>query len=76
SLTGLPNRSHLQHRLKQAWLNFCLDGRLLIVMFIDLDRFKMINDRLGHHCGVILLVQAAERLRSCMREGVLLARLG
>ncbi|KPX59094.1 GAF domain/GGDEF domain/EAL domain-containing protein [Pseudomonas amygdali pv. hibisci] len=76
SLTGLPNRSHLQHRLKQAWQDFCLNGQQLIVMFIDLDRFKMINDSLGHHCGDILLVQAAERLRSCMREGDLLARLG
>ncbi|WP_116800230.1 bifunctional diguanylate cyclase/phosphodiesterase [Pseudomonas syringae] len=76
SLTGLPNRSHLQHRLRQAWQDFCRNGRQVIVMFIDLDRFKMINDSLGHHCGDILLVQAAERLRSCMRERDLLARLG
>ncbi|MCF5032548.1 EAL domain-containing protein [Pseudomonas syringae] len=76
SLTGLPNRSHLQHRLRQAWQDFCRNGQQVIVMFIDLDRFKMINDSLGHHCGDILLVQAAERLRSCMRERDLLARLG
>lgn len=76
SLTGLPNRSHLQHRLRQAWQGFCSNGQQVIVMFIDLDRFKMINDSLGHHCGDILLVQAAERLRSCMRERDLLARLG
>ncbi len=76
SLTGLPNRSHLQHRLRQAWQDFCSNGQQVIVMFIDLDRFKMINDSLGHHCGDILLVQAAERLRSCMRERDLLARLG
>ncbi|MBC8881397.1 MULTISPECIES: bifunctional diguanylate cyclase/phosphodiesterase [Pseudomonas] len=76
SLTGLPNRSHLQYRLRHAWQDFCRDGQQLIVMFIDLDRFKMINDSLGHHCGDILLVQAAERLRSCMREKDLLARLG
>ncbi|RMN33663.1 GAF domain/GGDEF domain/EAL domain-containing protein, partial [Pseudomonas cannabina] len=74
--TGLPNRSQLQQRLKQAWQDFCVQDRQLIVMFIDLDRFKMINDSLGHHCGDILLVQAAERLRSCMCEGDLLARLG
>ncbi len=76
SLTGLPNRSHLQHRLRQAWQDFCSNGQQVIVMFIDLDRFKMINDSLGHHCGDILLVQAAERLRNCMRERDLLARLG
>ncbi|KEZ73896.1 diguanylate phosphodiesterase, partial [Pseudomonas syringae pv. syringae FF5] len=76
SLTGLPNRSHLQHRLRQAWQDFCSIGQQVIVMFIDLDRFKMINDSLGHHCGDILLVQAAERLRNCMRERDLLARLG
>ncbi|WP_236425913.1 EAL domain-containing protein [Pseudomonas syringae] len=76
SLTGLPNRSQLQQRLTQAWQDFCGHDRQLIVMFIDLDRFKMINDSLGHHCGDILLIQAAERLRSCMREGDLLARLG
>ncbi|MFH7451140.1 diguanylate cyclase, partial [Pseudomonas syringae pv. tagetis] len=40
SLTGLPYRSHLQHRVKQAWQNFCLDGRQLFVLFIVLDRFK------------------------------------
>ncbi|WP_179149175.1 bifunctional diguanylate cyclase/phosphodiesterase [Pseudomonas syringae] len=76
SLTGLPNRSHLQYRLKHAWQAFCRSGQQLMVMFIDLDRFKMINDSLGHHCGDMLLIQAAERLRSCMREGDLLARLG
>ncbi|RRV05423.1 EAL domain-containing protein [Pseudomonas sp. v388] len=76
SLTELPNRTHLQQRLAAAWLDFCLHGSPLIVMFIDLDRFKIINDSLGHHCGDILLIQAAERLRSCMRESDLLARLG
>lgn len=76
SLTQLPNRVHLQQRLTQAWWDFCEQGRPLVVMFIDLDRFKMVNDSLGHHCGDILLIQAAERLRSCMRESDLLARLG
>jgi diguanylate cyclase (GGDEF)-like protein len=76
SLTELPNRAHLQQRLAAAWLEFCLQGSPLLVMFIDLDRFKIVNDSLGHHCGDILLVQAAERLRSCMRESDLLARLG
>lgn len=76
SLTGLPNRSHLQQQLQVAWQDFCNHGRSLAVMFIDLDRFKIVNDSLGHHCGDLLLVQAAQRLRSCMRDGDLLARLG
>lgn len=76
SLTGLPNRSHLQQRLRMAWEDFCHNGQELVVMFIDLDRFKMVNDSLGHHSGDLLLIQAAERLRSCMRETDLLARLG
>ncbi|WP_268796645.1 sensor domain-containing phosphodiesterase [Pseudomonas huanghezhanensis] len=76
SLTALPNRSHLQQRLRTAWESFCIDGRELVVMFIDLDRFKMVNDSLGHHFGDQLLVQAADRLRSCMRDNDLLARLG
>ncbi|MFJ4142943.1 EAL domain-containing protein [Pseudomonas sp. NPDC089734] len=76
SLTGLPNRSHLQQRLKAAWQDFSSHQQQLVVMFIDLDRFKMVNDSLGHHFGDILLVKAAERLRSCIRGGDLLARLG
>jgi diguanylate cyclase (GGDEF)-like protein len=76
SLTGLPNRAHLQQRLHNAWAAFCTRGQELVVMFIDLDRFKMVNDSLGHHCGDLLLVQVADRLRSCMRDSDLLARLG
>lgn len=76
SLTGLPNRSHLQQQLRTAWEAFCEVGQELVVMFIDLDRFKMVNDSLGHHSGDQLLVQAADRLRSCMRDSDLLARLG
>lgn len=76
ALTGLPNRSQLQQCLTTAWADFCLRGEQLIVMFIDLDRFKMINDSLGHHCGDMLLVQASDRLRSCMRHSDVLARLG
>jgi diguanylate cyclase (GGDEF)-like protein len=76
ALTGLPNRSYLQQRLQLAWQEFCEHGRELVVMFIDLDRFKMVNDSLGHHSGDQLLIQAAERLGSCMRDSDLLARLG
>ncbi|SDP89609.1 diguanylate cyclase (GGDEF) domain-containing protein [Rhodoferax sp. OV413] len=76
SLTGLPNRAHLQQRLHSAWQAFCTHGQELVVMFIDLDRFKMVNDSLGHHFGDLLLVQVADRLRRCMRDSDLLARLG
>lgn len=76
SLTGLPNRSHLQDRLRAAWSAFCESGSELVVMFIDLDRFKLVNDSLGHHSGDQLLIQAGERLRNCMRGSDLLARLG
>jgi diguanylate cyclase (GGDEF)-like protein len=76
SLTGLPNRAHLQQRLQSGWEDFCAHGQELVVMFIDLDRFKMVNDSLGHQSGDLLLIQVADRLRSCMRDSDLLARLG
>jgi diguanylate cyclase (GGDEF)-like protein len=76
SLTSLPNRSHLMQRLRGAWDDYRTRGHELSVMFIDLDRFKVVNDSLGHHFGDMLLVQAAARLRDCVRSGDLLARLG
>lgn len=76
SLTSLPNRTHLQQRLQGAWFEYCQRRCELVVMFIDLDRFKMVNDSFGHHFGDLLLMQSAQRLRSCLRESDLLARLG
>ncbi|WP_223505019.1 EAL domain-containing protein [Pseudomonas sp. GL-RE-29] len=76
ALTGLPNRTYLQQRLNLAWSQFGSVGGHLAVMFIDLDRFKMVNDSLGHHFGDLLLMQAAHRLRGCLRETDMLARLG
>jgi diguanylate cyclase (GGDEF)-like protein len=76
ALTGLPNRTYLQQRLDLAWSQFDNEGGQLAVMFIDLDRFKMVNDSLGHHFGDLLLMQAAHRLRSCLRDSDMLARLG
>jgi len=76
ALTGLPNRTYLQQRLNHAWSRFGSEGGHLAVMFIDLDRFKMVNDSLGHHFGDLLLMQAAHRLRGCLRDTDMLARLG
>ena len=76
SLTSLPNRAHLQQRLLAAWDDYRLEQRELVVMFLDLDRFKMVNDSFGHHFGDQLLMQAASRLRGCLRDSDLLARLG
>jgi diguanylate cyclase (GGDEF)-like protein len=76
ALTGLPNRTYLQQRLDLAWSQFDKEGGQLAVMFIDLDRFKLVNDSLGHHFGDLLLMQAAHRLRSCLRDTDMLARLG
>lgn len=76
ALTGLPNRTYLQQRLNLAWSRFGSEGGHLAVMFIDLDRFKMVNDSLGHHFGDLLLMQAAQRLRGCLRDTDMLARLG
>jgi diguanylate cyclase (GGDEF)-like protein len=76
ALTGLPNRTHLLQRLHAAWGEFLVRDHQVTVMFIDLDRFKLVNDSFGHHYGDLLLMQAAGRLRGCLRDGDLLARLG
>jgi diguanylate cyclase (GGDEF)-like protein len=76
ALTSLPNRRHLALGLEQALARAQALGQRAAVMFIDLDRFKNINDMLGHGVGDQLLVQAAKRLQACARDGDLVARLG
>ncbi len=76
SLTGLANRSLLNDRLQQAILAAANYGTRLAVVFVDLDRFKFINDSLGHHVGDELLRAMAERLKSSVRESDTVARLG
>ena len=71
-LTGLPNRRHLNLALDAA----AVDGRPHILLLLDLDRFKDVNDVLGHHCGDELLRQAAGRFRCALRSSDVLARLG
>ena len=74
-LTGLPNRSLLQDRLGQAIAFAQRSGRAVWVMLIDLDRFKFVNDSMGHKAGDVLLVTVAARLRSSLRDADTVARL-
>ncbi len=76
TLTGLFNRYNLESRLDQALLSARRDGEMLAVMFIDLDRFKVINDTLGHHIGDLLLKEVARRLQASVRESDIVARQG
>ncbi len=76
SLTQLPNRRLLTDRLSQGILTAQRNDALLAVLFIDLDRFKTINDSLGHAAGDALLKGVSQRLASLMRKGDTLARLG
>lgn len=75
-LTGLPNRSLLMDRLKHGLSNAQRQKQRLAVCFIDLDNFKNINDTLGHDAGDLLLKEATNRLKSCIRDSDTLARLG
>jgi diguanylate cyclase (GGDEF)-like protein/PAS domain S-box-containing protein len=74
-LTGLPNRSLLQDRLGQAIAYATRSGHPVWVMLIDLDRFKFVNDSMGHKAGDVLLVTVAARLRSSLRDSDTVARL-
>lgn len=76
SLTGLYNRFNLEIRLSQAIALSSREKCHLAVMFIDLDRFKVINDTLGHHVGDLLLVEVAKRLQDCVRASDIVARQG
>lgn len=77
SLTGLPNRLFFMARLAEALEKNRKNPKYAVsVLFIDLDRFKYVNDSLGHLVGDRLLIEIAERLRSCMRPPDIVARLG
>ncbi|MBU0751839.1 MAG: PAS domain S-box protein [Gammaproteobacteria bacterium] len=76
ALTGLPNRLNLQGRLEQAIAAGRRDRQQVAVMFLDLDRFKRINDRLGHAVGDLLLIEVARRLKASVRDADVVARLG
>jgi diguanylate cyclase (GGDEF)-like protein/PAS domain S-box-containing protein len=76
SLTGLANRTRFLERLHEALLNADRDDTQVAVLLLDLDRFKLINDTMGHHVGDLLLKKAAFRLLKCTRETDTVARLG
>lgn len=76
SLTDLPNRLLFMDRLSQAMARVRWHNRLVAILFLDLDRFKRINDTLGHDVGDQLLKVVAERLRACIRTGDTVARMG
>ncbi|HBW36206.1 bifunctional diguanylate cyclase/phosphodiesterase [Desulfosporosinus sp. BICA1-9] len=76
ALTGLPNRYLFNEHLKQALARAKRKQGKLAVMFLDLDRFKLINDTMGHNLGDRLLYHVAERVRRSLREGDTIARQG
>jgi len=77
TLTGLPNRSHLLGRMGIALSRFRHDPKqLFAVLFLDLDRFKVVNDSVGHLVGDELLKEAARRIGRCVRDPDMVARLG
>jgi PAS domain S-box-containing protein len=75
-LTGLPNRALFMDRLSNTINVARRENRSLAIMFLDLDRFKIVNYSLGHSVGDVLLKQVSERLHECLRESDTLARLG
>ncbi|HEY5682657.1 MAG TPA: EAL domain-containing protein, partial [Sulfuricaulis sp.] len=75
-LTGLPNRALFKDRFQHAIAIANRTQKALGVMFIDIDRFKVINDSLGHECGDAVLIEAAKRIRSCLRASDTACRIG
>lgn len=76
ALTGLPSRTLFMDRLSQAVKSALREGGCMALMYVDLDRFKWVNDTLGHDVGDLLLVEAAQRLKSCARRSDTVARIG
>jgi diguanylate cyclase (GGDEF)-like protein/PAS domain S-box-containing protein len=76
TLTGLPNRRMFQNSLDYEIKNSNRQSHPLGLMFLDLDKFKEVNDTLGHDKGDLLLIEAAQRIANCVRETDMVARLG
>lgn len=75
-LTGLANRTLFNDRIEQAILMATRSRGYFALLYIDLDKFKPVNDTFGHQIGDLLLKQVAERIRSCVRESDTVARIG
>lgn len=75
TLTGLPNRVLAMDRLEQSLGGAARDGRTVLLLYVDIDQFKRVNDSLGHSAGDEVLIQAAARLRSLIGPGDTLARI-
>ena len=75
-LTDLPNRALIADRIRQALAKAKRDKTRMALMFVDLDKFKPVNDEFGHDIGDLLLKEAAKRLQGCMRESDTAARVG
>jgi diguanylate cyclase len=75
-LTGLPNRSFLLDRLKKAMVQSVRQNTQVALLFIDIDRFKNVNDRFGHLAGDQLLQHVAKRLADCIRDSDTVCRYG
>ncbi len=76
ALTGLPNRAYFAERLAESIALAARHGHAGALMFVDLDRFKIVNDSLGHQAGDQLLKAVSERIHACLRESDLLFRMG
>nr|WP_240546388.1 EAL domain-containing protein [Paenibacillus artemisiicola] len=76
SVTDLPNRVLLKDRLNQGLVQAQINGEKLAVLYLDLDRFKFINDSLGHSFGDLLLRDVAQRLSRCVPKGATVSRMG
>ncbi len=76
TLTGLPNRSMFNERFSEILTATRNKNSKLALMFLDLDRFKLINDTMGHEAGDLLLKYFGERMKNCMRKGDLVSRFG
>ena len=76
ALTGLPNRTLFSDRLQQALATAKRDKTHIALMFLDLDKFKPVNDELGHDVGDLLLKEVAKRMQTCVRESDTVSRIG